>query len=516
MARTRRTTGTGPGTPSGPTGTGAPDRSTASAADPPLDGTAAAGTVAVPLSRADRERLLAHAVEARRRAVRHRRPEVLAAITVDALAGLDPSATVACGRRPGEPWTVYEQRDRDGRAVATLGVVRALEASGPERFARVAGDWARLAADAVGDLGTGHDGEGLIAVGGFAFDDAGATTPTWDGFAAASLHVPEVALAARDGRVRATVAVRVTAGDDPGTLVDEALRRVDALRPARPPLWDPDPAASARIVSSLPPAHYEEAVARGVERIRAGRIDKVVLAREVLVVGRATPDPAAVVGMLAEAYEGCCVVAVGRGERTFVAATPELLVRRDGHRVTTLALAGTTRRSSDPAVEVHLAERLMRSTKDREEHAIVVRRILDRLGAVAMWSTAAPEPQVVQAASAQHLATPIRAQLAEPVGVLDLVARLHPTPAVGGFPEEAALPMIPALEGMDRGWYAGPVGWVDAAGDGELSVALRSALLEPEVAHCYAGVGVVADSDPASELAETEIKLRALLPLLSA
>ncbi|MGX6447544.1 chorismate-binding protein, partial [Patulibacter sp. S7RM1-6] len=125
-------------------------------------------------------------------------------------------------------------------------------------------------------------------------------------------------------------------------------------------------------------------------------------------------------------------------------------------------------------------------------------------------------PQVVRAASAQHLATPIRAQLGDAVGVLDLVARLHPTPAVGGFPEEAALPPIPAIEGMDRGWYAGPVGWIDAAGDGDFSVALRSALLEPRVAHCFAGVGVVADSDPASELRETEVKLQALLPLLSA
>ena len=109
----------------------------------------------------------------------------------------------------------------------------------------------------------------------------------------------------------------------------------------------------------------------------------------------------------------------------------------------------------------------------------------------------APRPEVVRAASVQHLATPIRAQLAEPVGIVDLVERLHPTPAVGGFPEAAALPVIPALEGLDRGWYAGPVGWCDAAGDGEFCVALRSALLEADTVHCYAGVGVVGDSDPA-------------------
>ncbi|WP_026912255.1 isochorismate synthase [Patulibacter minatonensis] len=470
---------------------------------------------AVPLTPADRDRLLAHARTARRRATRSGRP-VLAAITVDAPPTLDAMATVASGRLPGEAWSVYGQRDRDGQVLATLGCVEALEAEGPERFRLVARAWSTRSADAVADAGAGEEAEGLVAVGGFAFADDGASTLAWDGFAAASLVVPTLALAGRSGRVRATIAVLVRATDDPEELVGGALARVDVVEPARAPLLDPDPASRARIVSALPPAHYEHAVQSGVDRIRAGAFEKIVLAREVQVAGRATPDPAAVIGVLHEAYEGCVVLAVGRGDRTFIAATPELLVRRAGNRVATLALAGTTGRSSDPAVETHLGEHLMRSAKNREEHAIVVRRIVERLDDLAIWTTAAPRPEVVKAASAQHLATPIRAHLATAVGVLDLVERLHPTPAVGGFPEPAALPLIPALEGMDRGWYAGPVGWIDATGDGDFSVALRSALLEPELARCFAGVGVVEGSDPAAELAETEIKLQALLPLLSA
>ncbi|WP_320672947.1 isochorismate synthase [Patulibacter defluvii] len=485
---------------------------------PSLAGRDSAQLPAVRLTAGDRERLLRHAREARKRARRRHRDAVLASVTVDVDPAVDPSAVVACGRVPGEPWTVFEQRDRDRRVVATLGVVEAIEAAGADRFARVARRWEALCADAVGDLGTGLDGEGLLAVGGFAFTDEGATTPAWDGYAAASLHVPLLGIAGRGGRIRATVALRVTADGEPEALVDAALDRVAALAPARPPLLDPDPVHRGRVVSALPPAHYEEAVARGVERIRAGEMEKIVLAREVQVSGRPgwrSPDPAAVLGVMREAYAGCCVLAVGRGERTFVAATPELLVRREGHRLATLALAGTTRRSSDPAVERHLGEHLMRSAKDRGEHAIVVRRILGRLDALALWTTAAEQPQVVQAASVQHLATPIRAQLARPIPVVELAGRLHPTPAVGGFPEPVALPLIPALEGMDRGWYAGPVGWTDSAGDGEFCVALRSALLEPELARCFAGVGVVADSDPAAELAETEAKLQALLPLLA-
>lgn len=483
----------------------------------PVAGVSSAQAPAVPIADDDRDRLLRHAAEARKRARRSRRDAVLASITIDVDPAIDPSAVVAVGRRAGEPWTVFEQRDRDRRVVATLGVVQAIEAAGPERFTTVARRWEALAADAVGDLGTGLDGEGLLAVGGFAFTDEGATTPAWDGFAAASLHVPLLGIAGCGGRIRATVAVRVAAADgDLTAIVDAALERVAALAPARPPLLDPDPVQRGRVVSALPPAHYEEAVARGVQRIRAGEMEKIVLAREVQVTGRPTPDPAAILGVMREAYAGCCVLAVGRGDRTFVAATPELLVRREGHRLATLALAGTTRRSSDPAVETHLGEHLMRSAKDRGEHAIVVRRILARLDALALWTTAAEQPQIVQAASVQHLATPIRAQLASPIPVVELAGRLHPTPAVGGFPEAVALPLIPAIEGMDRGWYAGPVGWTDSAGDGELCVALRSALLEPELARCFAGVGVVSDSDPAAELAETETKLQALLPVLSA
>lgn len=470
---------------------------------------------AVPLTAADRDRLLRHARTAQRRAQRARRP-VLAAITVDAPDGLDAMGTITTARRPGEPWSVYGQRDRAGQELATLGAVARLEASGPGRFSTVARAWGALAADAACDPGQGAEAEGLVAVGGFAFADDGAATPAWHGFAPASLVVPLLALAGRAGRVRATIAVRVAPIDDPAALVADALQRVDAVLPGHPPLLDPDPVLRARVVSALPPAHYEHAVASGVRMIREGAFEKIVLAREVQVTGRPVADPAAVLGVLRDAYDGCAVLAVGRGDRTFIAATPELLVRRAGNRVATLALAGTTGRSSDPAVETHLGEHLLRSAKNREEHAIVVRRILARLDDLAIWTTAAPRPEVVKAASAQHLATPIRAHLASSVGVLDLVERLHPTPAVGGFPEPAALPLIPALEGMDRGWYAGPVGWIDAAGDGDFSVALRSALLEPELARCFAGVGVVEGSDPAAELAETETKLQALLPVLSA
>ena len=191
------------------------------------------------------------------------------------------------------------------------------------------------------------------------------------------------------------------------------------------------------------------------------------------------------------------------------------MIRREGQRASTVALAGSARRSADPAVDDHLGEGLLRSDKDREENSIVVRRIERALRPHAVWMAAAPEPALVRVANIQHLATPIRAQLAAPLGALELAGLLHPTPAVGGEPWAVAEDLIPALEGFDRGWYAGPVGWTDTSGDGEFCVALRCGLLRGSQARLYAGAGIVADSDPATELAETEMKLGALLPVLA-
>nr|MDQ3935564.1 isochorismate synthase [Actinomycetota bacterium] len=280
------------------------------------------------------------------------------------------------------------------------------------------------------------------------------------------------------------------------------------------PLLDPDPVEAARVASAAPPEHFEEAVRRATERIAAGGIDKVVLAREVRVHSPRAIDAAAVYGALRDAFPSCYCYLVARGDGVFLGASPELLVRRDGQRAQTVALAGTLRRSADPAVDRHLAEQLLSGERYREEQRIVTRRIERSLDPVSVWVAAAEEPVVVKVQNVQHLGTPIRAQLAEPLACVELAGLLHPTPAVGGEPAAAALPLIPALEGLDRGWYAGPVGWTDLAEDGEFCVALRCALVRDRVAHLYAGEGIVRDSVPDEELAANEAKLQALLPLL--
>lgn len=454
--------------------------------------------------------ILASAVSrARRRGV-----PTLASITAPLPSDLDPSAVVSASRRRGEPWFLFEQPARERMALAALGQATAIEASGPGRFEDVAGRWRELAAGAV-SWGEGVEEAGPIAVGGFAFADGGARSPAWSGFASASLVVPELAIVRGGSATRIALTALAAPDDEPAQLLARLERRLAELRARSLPLLDPDPVSRCLVSSAMPPEHYESAVARAKELIAAGRMRKIVLAREVQVHAGEDHDPAAVFDVLREAFASCFVLCVGRGEATLIGASPELLVRREGQRLSTLALAGSSRRSADPAVDAHLGEQLLRSASYGEEHEIVVRRIERTLRPHSVWVAAAREPQLARIANIQHLATPIRAQLAAPMDAIELAALLHPTPAIGGEPRARALELIPALEGLDRGWYAGPVGWTDATGDGEFCVALRCALLRGRVAHCFAGNGIVRDSDPAAELAETEVKLSALLPLLA-
>jgi salicylate biosynthesis isochorismate synthase len=427
---------------------------------------------------------------------------------------IDPVGTVWASRADEEPWFALEQPDRDGLAIAGLGCARAIEEAGPDRFAAVSLRWREIRAEAECDPVDGPPGSGLAAFGGFAFAPEGGASPAWRGFTPGSMLVPEVSLAGQAGATWLTVNAQVSPGDTREDVMGRVERRLDALRTDPLPLFDPHPTGRYEVASPMPPAHYEEAVARAVQRISVGEFEKVVLAREVDVHAPRPHDAAAVFGLLREAFESSYVYAVGRGDATFIGASPELLIRREGQRATTVALAGSARRSADPAVDDHLGEQLMRSDKDREENAIVARRIARTLRPFAVWVTAAPEPVVVRVANIQHLAAPIRAQLAAPMDAVELAGHLHPTPAVGAEPD-GALSVIPALEGFDRGWYAGAVGWTDASGDGEFLVALRCALLRGAVARCYAGCGIVRDSDPAAELAETEVKLQVMLPALS-
>jgi salicylate biosynthesis isochorismate synthase/menaquinone-specific isochorismate synthase len=442
---------------------------------------------------------------------------VIASITIEADPALDASAAVFAARGPDDRWLCIEQPERDRYALAALGQSAVVEVRGRDRFREAALRCRDLSRGAVtGELGGLPPGVGPLFCGGFAFAPNGGAAPEWAPFAPAQLVLPELSVVRRGDQAWLTLSVLAEGDDAPDALAERAERRLGSLAAASMPLIDPDPAQAARVASAAPPEHYEGAVARAVELIgREDGLRKVVLAREVRVHAPRAIDAAAVFGALRDVFPSCFVYCAGAPGAAYVGASPELLVRRDGSRAQTVALAGTTRRSADPSVDDHLGEQLLHSAKDREEQDIVTRRIEETLRPVAVWVAAADEPGLVKVQNVQHLATPIRAQLREPLPAVELAGILHPTPAVGGEPCERAIALIPELEGLDRGWYAGPIGWTDLAEDGEFCVGLRGALIRGQVAHLYAGCGIVRDSVPAAELAETEIKLQALLPLLA-
>jgi salicylate biosynthesis isochorismate synthase len=438
-------------------------------------------------------------------------------VSVSAAAAIDdPCAAIFTSRLAGDRWFCWEQPDR-GFALAGMGVAREASSRGRRRFAEVARTAGETGRDAVIDEPPGLPaGAGPVWLGGFAFDPEGGGSATWSSFEPGSLFLPEVSICRRGEDAFLTVNAIVGPGDDAERRGAGLAARLAALRTeAKLPLLDPHPTARPTIRSARPPGAFEEAVEKATARIAAGEMEKVVLAREVIVEAAAAHDPAPIFGAMREQFPACFCFCAGTPEAAFIGASPELLVRRSGAGVSTVALAGSTRRSSDPAVDDHLGERLLRSDKDRREHRIVAERIVRRLRPHAVWVEPGPEPEIVKVANIQHLATPVIAQLAEPHSAIELAGMLHPTPAVGGEPWPAAAAPLAELEQLDRGWYAAPVGWMDATEDGEFCVALRSALLRDRSAHLFAGVGVVAGSDPEAELAETEVKLQAMLPLVS-
>lgn len=262
------------------------------------------------------------------------------------------------------------------------------------------------------------------------------------------------------------------------------------------------------IRSALPPQQWCDAVSVARERIRSGELTKVVLAREIEILADSPIDHVGLWRRLLETHPQAFCFAVDG----FVGASPELLVSRSGSTVRARPMAGTTPRTGHSDVDQRRAGELLSSEKNRSEHQITIDAVHDRLLGWCSYLDAEPSPSVVPAGPVQHLATLVEGRLSQPEpSVLDLVAALHPTPAVGGEPTGVALALQSELEPTSRGRYAGPVGWVDADGNGTFAVGIRSIELNGAGGRLFAGVGVVADSDPESELAESRAKAQAIL-----
>ncbi len=375
-------------------------------------------------------------------------------------------------RSPAVAWV----RHRSG-LVGWGEVARITLSAGEDRFT-AAEKWLRDLFDgAETDDQVGRPGSGPVAFGSFTFD------PASEG---SVLVVPRTII----GRDRAGHAwlTTVAGGSDPAPDAD-----------------DPVPPGTLRWHDgSLSAPQWEQAVASAVSRISSGELRKVVLARDIFATAAGPIDPRIVLRRLADRYPDCFTFACGN----LVGATPELLVRRQGREVSALVLAGTAPRGGRPDEDAELGAGLLASAKNTEEHAYAVASVRDVLAPLCTDLDVSAQPSLLKLANVHHLGTPVRGTLAADRSALALAGALHPTAAVCGTPTETALELIRELEHMERGRYAGPVGWVDAQGNGEFGIALRSAELDGRRARLFAGCGIVADSDPSAELAETEVKFR--------
>lgn len=376
-----------------------------------------------------------------------------------------------------------------------------LAEEGGEPVAAAARLWRRVADGIEAGPGGGATAAGPIALGGFAFDPASEPAGPWSGFPAVLLRVPAVTLARVRGR----------------TFVSSLDEDVESVLEAEPPPAAAPAARRVEVESVRPPSDWMAKVAAASRRLRSGEADKVVLAREVMARGDGVITAGGVVRSLRAAYPACYTYLVTGADGTaFAGASPELLVRRSGPTAVSQPMAGSVGRGEDEDEDERLAAELAASAKNREEHRVTAAAVRSALDGIAGEVTAGA-PEIVRFTNIQHLATTVRARFdpARVPSALELAALLHPTPAIAGHPLEAALRLIGELEGMERGWYAGAVGWTDSRGDGEFAVALRCGLLWEDGARLFAGVGVMPDSDPEAELRETELKLRALLGALA-
>lgn len=409
-------------------------------------------------------------------------------------------------------------RPAEGISVAGAGRAWAVAAEGPGRFAAAAAAWSALAPALAGVARPAPAGP--LLVGGLDFGDAPAAPgDPWAAFGGGALVLPEILLARSPAGTTLTIIVPAHGRPGPVVAAWAGLRARVAVRAAA---GDPADAADGaragwRTAGSLPErAEWERIVGLLAGAVGRGRVDKVVLARRLALVAARPADAGAVVARLATAAGAGAVYAIARSGLTFCGATPERLVRTEGRSFRTVAIAGSAPRGVDAEADAARAAALLRSEKDRQEHAVVVDAIRAALAPLAERIDVAPVPAVLPLRDVQHLATEIAGVLREPAGVLALAGLLHPTPAVAGDPRETALALIAEHEGFDRGGYAGPVGWLAPDGDGELMVALRCGLLSGTRAWLFAGCGIVADSDPAREWEESRMKLRTMLGALGA
>lgn len=399
-----------------------------------------------------------------------------------------------------------------------LGEVFKLETNDKhDRFKNVDTAWKEMANLAiVKDKPSPYTGP--ILFGGFSFDPYHAQTDKWSDFAHTSFAVPKFMITAHEGRYFLTSNRFV--GPDESSLEqdDQELEQLIHALPQLKEMVCTEQAhePNAMIREEIAPSDWMSAVDAAASSIRKGELEKVVLARSLLLLANDGFRSEAVLRSLLDEQQNTYVFAIDKPGSCFIGATPEQLIKRQGQQLFTLSLAGSIARGQTSGEDAELASFLKHDIKNLHEHRLAVDMIKGAMQQLCAHVEAPDEPIIRKLKDIQHLATPIAGEVKEGVSLLQAVEALHPTPALGGMPRELAMEAIRRLEDMDRGWYAAPIGWMNVEQEGEFVGAIRSALLLDKQAYLFAGCGIVGDSEPLSEYKETALKFTPMLKALQA
>lgn len=476
----------------------------------------------------DDSRLRAFLSKARAKAVALGRPILASSVepgpTLDSLIVLEnlASRSLSDDRLAAlfHEGSAYWLRGIDELSLAGLGAVATIASEGAGRFDESDAAWAAIADGAlVDDQSDRSVGTGRILMGGFAFDPDGPRSEPWTGFPSGHLIAPRILITSFEGHTWITL----TALIGPEADIDTEVATLTALRDSAVSAADADDSETATdafrsdvdFEDQPDAAAWNGSVVSAVDAIRSGSLEKVVLARAAHADSTNDIDAYAALRSLRNANRNAFVFGYWRGSSAFVGASPERLIRLDGRKVQASSLAGTARRGANEGEDADVIAELFASAKDRVEHAVVVRALKEVLGEYCDDVTASSEPSLLTLPNVHHLETEVRGCIRPGNTLLKIIGHLHPTPAVGGSPRDDALRFIRDVEKIDRGWYAGPIGWIGREG-GEFAVALRSAILYGAEAMLYAGCGIVAESDPDLEFTESVLKLQPMKSAISA
>ncbi len=466
----------------------------------------------------DHELLIKTLQEATNRSIQHQRT-VLASFTqkiewYDAIQVFNGARLASLGE------CFFWEQPAEQTTLIGLGETTTIETNGTSCFTDSATTWRALMKDTVISYAPGTEptpGSGPVLFGGFAFDTLSPRTQLWSEFPDGLLILPHFLLSYNADHVTLTINSMIRATDSielQAQQIEEDLSKLQIAikQSSNIPLQHSTTLFS--IYESQSASEWMKMVANVVEKIRQGTFEKVVLARDIELVlddPSETFDITSTLQRLRENYPGAYVFAIQRGESFFIGATPERLVLAQDGQIHTMALAGSVRRGETEVEDMQLGAELLQSEKNINEHIIVVAMVQEALKKHCTNVQVSATPQLLKLQNLQHLQTPITGDLIPGRCILDVMAELHPTPAVGGFPREVALEEIRNIEKLDRGWYAGPLGWIGASGHGEFAVALRSGLVNNTKATLFAGCGIVSSSVPQIEYAESWWKFQVML-----